>query len=201
MTAAEPKTSKQKLRRDMAIAASCGVFVATMVGAAYASVPFYNWFCRTTGFAGTPQISEKAPDHILGRTVTVRFDSNVTAGLPWKFVPEQNTIDVRLGEVVTVNYKVTNLAARTTSAQASYNVSPPQVGGYFNKINCFCFTEQTLKAGETREMAVVFYVDPKIAEDRDMNTLKTITLSYTFYPVRESDRPVAAAPDQNSSKL
>ena len=200
MTAAEPKTSKQKLRRDMAIAASCGVFVATMVGAAYASVPFYNWFCRTTGFAGTPQISEKAPDHILGRTVTVRFDSNVTAGLPWKFVPEQNTIDVRLGEVVTVNYKVTNLAARTTSAQASYNVSPPQVGGYFNKINCFCFTEQTLKAGETREMAVVFYVDPKIAEDRDMNTLKTITLSYTFYPVRESDRPVAAATDQNSSK-
>ncbi len=201
MTAAEPKTSKQKLRRDMAIAASCGVFVATMVGAAYASVPFYNWFCRTTGFAGTPQISEKAPDHILGRTVTVRFDSNVTAGLPWKFVPEQNTIDVRLGEVVTVNYKVTNLAARTTSAQASYNVSPPQVGGYFNKINCFCFTEQTLKAGETREMAVVFYVDPKIAEDRDMNTLKTITLSYTFYPVRESDRPVAAATDKNSSKL
>ena len=201
MTAAEPKTSKQKLRRDMAIAASCGVFVATMVGAAYASVPFYNWFCRTTGFAGTPQISEKAPDHILGRTVNVRFDSNVTAGLPWKFVPEQNTIDVRLGEVVTVNYKVTNLAARTTSAQASYNVSPPQVGGYFNKINCFCFTEQTLKAGETREMAVVFYVDPKIAEDRDMNTLKTITLSYTFYPVRESDRPVAAATDKNSSKL
>ena len=201
MTAAEPKTSKQKLRRDMAIAASCGVFVATMVGAAYASVPFYNWFCRTTGFAGTPQISEKAPDHILGRTVTVRFDSNVTAGLPWKFVPEQNTIDVRLGEVVTVNYKVTNLAARTTSAQALYNVSPPQVGGYFNKINCFCFTEQTLKAGETREMAVVFYVDPKIAEDRDMNTLKTITLSYTFYPVRESDRPVAAATDKNSSKL
>ena len=201
MTAAEPKTSKQKLRRDMAIAASCGVFVATMVGAAYASVPFYNWFCRTTGFAGTPQISEKAPDHILGRTVTVRFDSTVTAGLPWKFVPEQNTIDVRLGEVVTVNYKVTNLAARTTSAQASYNVSPPQVGGYFNKINCFCFTEQTLKAGETREMAVVFYVDPKIAEDRDMNTLKTITLSYTFYPVRESDRPVAAATDKNSSKL
>ena len=201
MTAAEPKTSKQKLRRDMAIAASCGVFVATMVGAAYASVPFYNWFCRTTGFAGTPQISEKAPDHILGRTVTVRFDSNVTAGLPWKFVPEQNTIDVRLGEVVTVNYKVTNLAARTTSAQALYNVSPPQVGGYFNKINCFCFTEQTLKAGETREMAVVFYVDPKLAEDRDMNTLKTITLSYTFYPDRESDRPVAAATDKNSSKL
>jgi cytochrome c oxidase assembly protein subunit 11 len=201
MTATEPKTSKQKLRRDIAIAASCGAFVALMVGAAYASVPFYDWFCRTTGFAGTPLVSSKAPDHILGRTVTVRFDSNVTPGLPWKFVPEQNTIDVRLGDVVTVNYKVTNLAARTTTAQASYNVSPPQVGGYFNKINCFCFTEQTLKAGETREMAVVFYVDPKIAEDRDMDTLNTITLSYTFFPVRESDRPVAAATDKNSSKL
>ena len=200
MTATDPQTQR-KLRRDIVIAGSCGAFVALMVGAAYASVPFYDWFCRTTGFAGTPQVSDKAPDHILGRTVTVRFDSNVTPGLPWKFVPEQNTIDVRLGEVVTVNYKVINQAARAITAQASYNVSPPQVGGYFNKINCFCFTEQTLKAGETREMAVVFYVDPKIVEDRDMNTLKTITLSYTFFPIRESDRPVAAATDKNSSKL
>ncbi|MEI8275308.1 MAG: cytochrome c oxidase assembly protein [Hyphomicrobiales bacterium] len=200
MTATDPQTQR-KLRRDIVIAGSCGAFVALMVGAAYASVPFYDWFCRTTGFAGTPQVSDKAPDHILGRTVTVRFDSNVTPGLPWKFVPEQNTIDVRLGEVVTVNYKVINQAARVITAQASYNVSPPQVGGYFNKINCFCFTEQTLKAGETREMAVVFYVDPKIVEDRDMNTLKTITLSYTFFPMRESDRPVAAATDKNSSKL
>jgi cytochrome c oxidase assembly protein subunit 11 len=198
MTATEPKTLSKKLRRDMIIAGSCGVFVAMMVGLAYASVPFYDWFCRTTGFAGTPLVSEKAPESILGRTVMVRFDSNVTAGLPWKFVPEQNTITVRLGEVVTVNYKVTNMAARTTTAQASYNVAPPQVGGYFNKINCFCFTEQTLKAGETREMAVVFYVDPKIAEDRDQDTLNTITLSYTFYPVRESDRPVAAATEKTN---
>ncbi len=200
MTATEPQTQR-KLRRDIVIAGSCGAFVALMVGAAYASVPLYDWFCRTTGFAGTPLVSSKAPDRVLGRTITVRFDSNVTPGLPWKFVPEQNTIDVRLGEVVTVNYKVINQAARAITAQASYNVSPPQVGGYFNKINCFCFTEQTLKAGETREMAVVFYVDPKIVEDRDMNTLNTITLSYTFFPVRESDRPVAAAADKNSSKL
>lgn len=197
----EPQTSKPKLRRDMVIAGCCGVFVAAMVGAAYASVPFYNWFCRTTGFAGTPQVSEQAPDHILGRTVTVRFDSNVIPGLPWKFVPEQDSITLRIGEVATVNYKVINLAARTITAQASYNVAPPQVGGYFNKINCFCFTEQTLKAGETREMTVVFYVDPKIAEDRDQNTLNTITLSYTFFPVREQDRPVADAADKKSSKL
>jgi cytochrome c oxidase assembly protein subunit 11 len=197
----EPQISKPKLRRDMVIAGCCGVFVAAMVGAAYASVPFYNWFCRTTGFAGTPQVSEQAPDHILGRTVTVRFDSNVTPGLPWKFVPEQDTITLRIGEVATVHYKVINLAARTITAQASYNVAPPQVGGYFNKINCFCFTEQTLKAGETREMTVVFYVDPKIVEDRDQNTLNTITLSYTFFPVREQDRPVADAADKKSSKL
>lgn len=197
----EPQTSKSKLRRDMTIAGCCGVFVAAMVGAAYASVPLYDWFCRTTGFAGTPQISEKAPDHILGRSITVRFDSNVTPGLPWKFVPEQNTITVRIGEVVTVNYKVINMAARPITAQAAYNVSPPQIGAYFHKINCFCFTEQTLKAGETREMAVVFYVDPKIAEDREQNSLNTITLSYTFFPIRESDRPVADAAAKNSSKL
>jgi cytochrome c oxidase assembly protein subunit 11 len=197
----EPQTVQEKLRRDMVIAGSCGVFVAMMVGAAYASVPLYDWFCRTTGFAGTPQVALAAPGQVLGRTVTVRFDSNVTPGLPWKFVPEQNTINVRLGEVVTVNYKVINQAARTITAQASYNVSPPQTGAYFNKINCFCFTEQTLKAGETREMAVVFYVDPKLAEDRDQNSLNTITLSYTFYPLRESDRPVAATTDKNSNKL
>jgi cytochrome c oxidase assembly protein subunit 11 len=200
MTTPVPQTDKRSLRRDLVIAACCGVFVAAMVGAAYASVPLYDWFCRTTGFAGTPLVSAKAPDHSLGRTITVRFDSNVTPGLPWMFVPEQNTIDVRIGDVVTVKYKVINRAARPITAQASYNVSPPQVGGYFNKINCFCFTEQTLKAGETREMAVVFYVDPKIAEDSDQDALKTITLSYTFFPLRD-EQPLAAAGDRNSSKL
>jgi cytochrome c oxidase assembly protein subunit 11 len=98
------------LRRDMIVAASCGVFVAVMVGAAYAAVPFYNWFCRTTGFGGTTQVSERAPDQVLGRTVKVRFDSNVTPGLPWKFAPEQNEVTVHIGEVITVHYKVTNEA-------------------------------------------------------------------------------------------
>jgi cytochrome c oxidase assembly protein subunit 11 len=188
-------------RRDIIIAASCGAFVAVMVGAAYAAVPFYNWFCRTTGFGGTTQVSEKAPDHVLARTLKVRFDSNVTPGLPWKFTPEQNEITVHIGEVVTAQYKVTNESARPTLAQASYNVSPPTVGGYFNKINCFCFTEQRLKPGETRDMAVVFYVDPSIVKDRDQDDLDTITLSYTFYPLRDQGAPVADANDKPSGKL
>jgi cytochrome c oxidase assembly protein subunit 11 len=182
---------KKMLGRDLAVAACCGAVVALMVGASYAAVPLYDWFCRTTGFGGTTQVAEKAPDKILGRTIAVRFDSNVTPGLPWKFEPEQNEIRVRLGEVATVHYKVTNTAARAISAQASYNVTPLQIGGYFNKINCFCFTEQTLQAGETREMAVVFYIDPALAADREQNSLNTITLSYTFYRLREPARPVA----------
>jgi len=172
------------------IAAICGVIVAGMIGMAYAAVPFYNWFCRTTGFGGTTQVSTAAPSQILARKLTVRFDSNVAAGLPWRFEPEQNAIEVRIGEVVTVQYKVTNKAAHETRAQAAYNVSPPQVGLYFQKINCFCFTEQRMKPGETREMTVVFYIDPKITQDSDQDNLNTITLSYTFYPLPEPDKPV-----------
>jgi cytochrome c oxidase assembly protein subunit 11 len=189
------------LRRDALVAACCGVFVAMMVGAAYAAVPLYNWFCRTTGFAGTTQVAEKAPDHVLGRTLTIRFDSNVAPGLPWKFEPEQNAIQLRVGEVATVHYKVINQAAREITAQASYNVAPPQVGAYFSKINCFCFTKQTMKPGETREMAVVFYVDPALVKDHDQDELNTITLSYTFYSVREPVKPVAEVPGDNTSKL
>ena len=185
----------------MLTAAACGVFVAAMVGAAYAAVPLYNMFCRVTGFAGTPQVSSAAPEHQLARELTIRFDSNVMPGLPWKFVPEQNEIRLRIGQVATVHYKVINQAARSISAQASYNVTPPQVGAYFDKINCFCFTEQTMKPGETRDMTVVFYVDPAIVKDHEQDALNTITLSYTFYRLPEQDRPVAETPDKNSSKL
>ena len=184
-------TNQHRTRRDIIVAASCGVFVALMVGAAYAAVPFYNWFCRATGFGGTPQIATSAPQGALGRTVTVRFDANVTGGLPWRFEPEQNAIDVKLGEVVTVNFVATNLSARETVGQAAYNVAPPTTGGYFNKINCFCFTEQRLGPGEKREMPVVFYVDPALVKDSELDDLNTITLSYSFYAVREPAKPVA----------
>jgi cytochrome c oxidase assembly protein subunit 11 len=182
-------------RRDLLIAFSCGGVVALMVGASFAAVPFYNWFCRTTGYGGTTQRAQAAlaPAQISDRKITVYFDSNVGAGLPWTFEPERRTIDVKLGEVVTVYYKVTNDAARATTGLAAYNVSPPTVGIYFEKINCFCFTEQALKAGEKRDMAVVFYVDPKLAADSEQDGTTMITLSYTFYPVKEPEQPVAVS--------
>jgi cytochrome c oxidase assembly protein subunit 11 len=175
-------------RRDLLVAFLCGGLVASMVGLSFAAVPLYSWFCRTTGYGGTTQVAKARPTQISDRTITVRFDSNVAAGLPWRFEPERRTIDVRLGEVVTVYYSVTNLAARVTAGQAGYNVSPPTVGGYFDKINCFCFTEQTMKPHEKRQMAVVFYVDPKLAEDAEEGNLDLITLSYTFYPVSVPDQ-------------
>jgi len=162
-----------------------------MVGAAYAAVPLYNWFCRATGFNGTTQVATTAPTGTLDRKITVRFDANVGPGLPWSFEPEQNSIEVKLGEVVTVHYRIVNQTARPITAQAAYNVTPLKVGAYFQKINCFCFTEQSLKAGEKRELAVVFYVDPKLAQDADGDAVNTITLSYTFYPQREPSRPLA----------
>jgi cytochrome c oxidase assembly protein subunit 11 len=183
-----------KARKDVLIAGACGMFVAGMVGAAYAAVPLYNWFCRTTGFAGTPQIATTAPTHVVDRKLKIRFDANVAGGLPWRFEPEQNFIEVKVGEVVSVNYRVANQSARDTVGIASYNVSPPTAGAYFSKINCFCFNEQRLKVGEKRDMTVVFFVDPEIVKDSEQDGLDTITLSYTMYPVRqESPRPQSAA--------
>jgi cytochrome c oxidase assembly protein subunit 11 len=196
--------SRHGLSRDATVAALCGVFVALMVGAAYAAVPFYNWFCRTTGFNGTTQVATSAPASApLARTIAVRFDSNVAGGLPWKFEPETTQIEVRIGEVVTVLYTVTNQSARATTGQAAYNVAPLTVGSYFQKINCFCFTEQTMAPGERREMPVVFYVDPRLAADSDNDGLNTITLSYTFYPVRAAEpQPLAASePDKRKGAL
>jgi cytochrome c oxidase assembly protein subunit 11 len=188
-----------KSPRDLLVAFACGGFVAVMVGASYAAVPLYSWFCRTTGFGGTTQIAKSIPAEVAGRTVTVRFDSNIAPGLPWSFEPERRTIDVHLGEVVTVYYAVTNESARVTTGQAGFNVTPPTVGIYFEKINCFCFTQQTMKPGEKRDMAVVFYVDPKLAKDSEQDTLRNITLSYTFYPVRDPVTPVAESASTEKS--
>src|SRR5215475_8636435 len=199
-----PRKSGPRLGRDALVAAICGLVVVLMVGASYAAVPFYNWFCRATGFNGTTQVATAAPvTGPIARKVAVRFDSNVAGGLPWKFEPEKTEIEVRIGEVTTVYYTVTNQSARTTTGQAAYNVAPLTVGSYFEKINCFCFTEQTMAPGETRQMPVVFYVDPSIVKDSENDGLNTITLSYTFYPVRDpAPKPLAAGEgDQRKGNL
>ena len=190
----QPDPKAPRLGRDALVASACGFVVVLMVGASYAAVPFYDWFCRVTGFNGTTQVATSAPTSgPLARKIAVRFDSNVGPGLPWKFEPEQTEIEIPIGQVTTVFYTVTNQAARTTTGQAAYNVAPLTVGAYFQKINCFCFTEQTMAPGEKREMPVVFYVDPALAADPENNGLSTITLSYTFYPVRDPVvRPLAA---------
>ncbi len=155
----EPNIPSQR-RRDVLVAAACAVFVAAMVGAAYAAVPLYNWFCRTTGFGGTPQVATAAPSHVLDRKLKVRFDANVAA---------------------------------------SYNVSPPTAGAYFSKINCFCFTDQRLKAGEKRDMAVVFFVAPELVKDSEQDGLDTITLSYTMYPARQAETPQVDSGEAHAS--
>jgi len=203
-TASRKTALRGGLTRDALVAAVCGLVVVLMIGASYAAVPFYNWFCRATGFNGTTQVATSAPSAApLERRIAVRFDSNVAPGLPWKFAPEQTEIEVKIGEVVTVYYTVTNQSARTTTGQAAYNVAPLTVGAYFQKINCFCFTEQTMTAGEKREMPVVFYVDPSIVNDSDNDGLNTITLSYTFYPARDGAvKPFAAGePDKPKGNL
>jgi cytochrome c oxidase assembly protein subunit 11 len=202
--AASSSASRRGLTRDAMVASICGFVVVLMVGASYAAVPFYNWFCRATGFNGTTQVATSAPSGApLTRRIAVRFDANVGPGLPWKFEPEQTEIEIKIGEVVTVYYTVTNQSARTTTGQAAYNVAPLTVGSYFQKINCFCFTEQTMAPGEKREMPVVFYVDPSIVADSENDGLNTITLSYTFYPVREpASKPLAARePDRARGAL
>jgi cytochrome c oxidase assembly protein subunit 11 len=156
--------------------------VAAMVGLAFASAPLYRAFCEATGFGGTPLRAEKAPGAIPGR-VRVRFDANTHPGLPWRFEPEQTTVTVAPGAQTKIFYRAQNLSARAWTGQAAYNVSPDQVGKYFKKIQCFCFTEQTLKAGEKVDMRVVFFVDPAIKKDPDTKGIDEITLSYTFYPV------------------
>ncbi len=156
--------------------------VAFMIGVAAISPELYRTFCSLTGFGGTPLRAEVAPGAVAGQ-VSVRFDANVHPGLPWRFEPEQNTVTVKPGAQTKIFYRATNLSARTIRAQAAYNVTPDQVGKYFKKIQCFCFTEQTLKPGQTVDMPVIFFVDPAFTKDEDTKDVHEITLSYTFYPV------------------
>jgi cytochrome c oxidase assembly protein subunit 11 len=161
----------------------CLTALVAMGAATWAAVPLYRIFCQVTGYGGTPLRAEKAPDTISDRTIVVRFDANVAPGMPWTFEPAQRTMEIKLGENALAFYKAHNTSQETVKGTASFNVSPDGAGAFFAKIECFCFTEQTLAPGESVDMPVSFFVDPSLAQDRDAHVIKEITLSYTFYPV------------------
>ena len=177
------------MTRTRSTALLLAALVATMAAASFAAVPFYDWFCRVTGFAGTTATATAAPDRVLDRTIRVRFDASREAGMPWRFRPLQREMEVKLGETGLAFYEAVNPTHRTIGGRASYNVTPDAAGGHFTKIECFCFTEQVLAPGERVEMPVSFYVDPALADDPDARGIRRITLSYTFH-----EAPLPAAP-------
>lgn len=177
---------RQPLSRPVRTAMALGVFVGCMVGVAYAAVPLYQLFCQVTGFGGTTQVAQSAPQSVLEQTIKVRFDGNVAAGLPWDLDPLVREIEIPIGQVTEIAYHAVNLSARDTWGTATFNVSPPQAGIFFHKMHCFCFELQHLAPGQEMDMGVVFFVDPKILDDPDGARIDTITLSYTMF---EADAP------------
>ncbi|MES0809625.1 MULTISPECIES: cytochrome c oxidase assembly protein [unclassified Roseibium] len=184
------QNSQNLANSNRKVAVACAGLFALMVGAAYAAVPLYDLFCRVTGFGGTTQVAESESDVVINRMITVRFDGNVNRELPWKFKPAQRSVTLKMGETAQLEYLATNNGEETTYGTSTFNVSPPTAGAYFNKLDCFCFTEQALKSGETVEMPVVFFVDPEMDKDPELKHVKEITLSYTFFPVEQPERPV-----------
>jgi cytochrome c oxidase assembly protein subunit 11 len=180
------------------VALSLVALVAGMVGLSFASVPLYRLYCQVTGYGGVPQRAEKAPGEVLDRTILIRFDGNVDGSLPWAFAPVQQTMDVKIGETALASFKASNNSSVPVSGRAVFNVAPELAGRYFTKIECFCFKQQTLAAGQTVEMPVTFFVDPKIVEDDDTKNISEITLSYTFYRSDEGNRPAAAAASEGN---
>jgi cytochrome c oxidase assembly protein subunit 11 len=170
--------------KNARLAWSLAAAVGGMLALAYAASPLYDMFCRATGFGGTPQVAQEGERPVLGRTVNVRFDSNVDANLPWRFTPLEREVKVKLGEERLVHYRVTNLSQRPIVGTSAYNVTPETAGAWFNKLQCFCFTEQLLLPGQSMDMPVVFFVDPEMDKDRRYDNVRTITLSYTFFEAK-----------------
>lgn len=164
-----------------------------MLALSFASVPLYRLFCAATGYGGTTQVAKSAPATLGRRDVVVHFDANIAPGLPWKFQPETSDIRIRTGQTVTIFYKATNLSDRETAAQAMYNVTPESAGAYFDKIACFCFTEQKLGPHASLEMPVVFFLDPALEQDSSMTGVASITLSYTFFAAKPTSPALAGS--------
>ena len=189
---------KGKRDRKGFVALSLAGLVAGMVGLSFAAVPLYRIFCQTTGYGGVPQQAEAAPGTVLDRTITVRFDASVDRKLPWTFEPVQRVMDVKIGESNLAFFRATNNTDEPVTGSAGFNVAPDIAGRYFTKIECFCFTKQQLAAGESIEMPVTFFVDPKIVDDESAKNISEITLSYTFYRNDDQSDVVAAGRELNS---
>jgi len=172
---------KKPVDRNARLAWTMVLIVGGMLGLAYAAVPLYQAFCRATGFAGTPLIAQSDDHPVIARTMVVRFDSNTDSNLPWKFEPVQREVKVHLGEQKLVYFRATNVSQRPIVGTATYNITPESSAKWFNKLQCFCFTEQLLKPGQSVDMPVLFFVDPDMDKDRRYDDVRTVTLSYTFY--------------------
>ena len=182
------------------VAFVCLAFFGGMIGMAYAAVPLYNMFCQATGYGGTTRrATQQYANRVLDRDIVVRFDANI-AGVPWDFQPVDRSMTMKIGETVQAHYQATNKFDRPVTGRATFNVQPELAGPYFNKVECFCFTDTTLKPGETLDMPVVFYVDPDIVNVPELKDLKTITLSYTMFPV-EKNKPVASSVPDSTNKV
>ncbi len=178
--------SKSNVEKNkMRVATLAGAVALGMVGLSYAAVPLYALFCQTTGFGGTPQIASAAPKETSDQSITIRFDANTSSELGWTFQPKQQRMTVKLGEIALAEYEATNHSSTVVTGTAVFNVTPSAAGAYFNKIECFCFTEQVLNPGQTASMPVQYFVDPAILENPDAAGIKEITLSYSFYPAQQ----------------
>ena len=187
----EPEAGKR--RSNKITAAVCLSFFVGMIGMSYAAVPLYAMFCQVTGYGGTTQRVDQYSDRVLDRKITIRFDANTSGGLAWDFQPVKRDITVKIGETAQAHYTAKNVSSKPTAGRATFNVTPALAGAYFNKVECFCFTDTTLKPGETLDMPVIFYVDPDVVDVPELKNIETITLSYTFFPIN-AEQPVAAGP-------
>lgn len=194
---AQRKDPKNRSKANRRLGLALVGVVAGMIGAAYASVPLYQLFCQVTGYGGTTQVAEAAPGEVSERLITVRFNADVNPKLPWRFEPLERAVTLRVGETGLAFYRAVNLADRPVSGTATFNVTPLKAGQYFNKVQCFCFDEQALDPGQEADMGVSFFVDPAILEDRNLDEVKTITLSYTFFRAPDDRAPDAASREED----
>ena len=194
------KKATERKNANLAVAVVCLSFFVGMIGMAYAAVPLYTMFCQATGYDGTTRrVDRQYAGKVLDRDITIRFDANAT-GIPWDFQPVKRAITIKIGETTQAHYTATNRFDAPVTGRATFNVVPELAGAYFNKVECFCFTDQTLQAGQTVDMPVVFYVDPDIVNAPELKNIKTITLSYTMFPVQEN-KPVATAPEAGKKPI